>query len=180
MAAIGGLVPLGGATANWVKSNYAAGPSWVDLGTYPDKSGNDKFYGFFFNVNVKSLVWYVPENFEVGGYEVPKTMEELFALSDQIVKDGGHDLFVIVTFAEGGQIEGDEDLHTTDATRLKGMPTELIVEYQRQLRYRGVDIMSSTGGVVSAVHTQQDVEQATTAFEETVTALRKQKLVRTM
>jgi len=89
MAAIGGLVPLGGATANWVKSNYAAGPSWVDLGTYPDKSGNDKFYGFFFNVNVKSLVWYVPENFEAGGYEVPKTMEELFALSDQIVKDGG-------------------------------------------------------------------------------------------
>jgi glutamate-1-semialdehyde 2,1-aminomutase len=72
------------------------------------------------------------------------------------------------------------DLRTIDAARLKGMPTELIVEYQRQLRYRGVDIMSSTGGVVSAVHTQQDVEQATTAFEETVTALRKQKLVRTM
>ncbi len=72
------------------------------------------------------------------------------------------------------------DLHTTDAARLKGMPTELIVEYQRQLRHRGVDIMSSTGGVVSAVHTQQDIEQATTAFEETVTALQNQKLVQTM
>ena len=72
------------------------------------------------------------------------------------------------------------DLHTTDAARLKGMPTELIVEYQRQLRHRGVDIMSSTGGVVSAVHTQQDIEQATTAFEETVTALQNQELVQTM
>ena len=89
MAAIGGLVPLGDDMENWVKNNYAAGPSWVDLGTYPDKSGNDQFYGFFYNVNVKSLVWYVPENFEAGGYEIPKTMEELIALSDQIVKDGG-------------------------------------------------------------------------------------------
>ena len=89
MAAIVGLVPLGNDMENWVKNNYAAGPSWVDLGTYPDKSGNDQFYGFFYNVNVKSLVWYVPENFEAGGYEIPKTMEELIALSDQIVKDGG-------------------------------------------------------------------------------------------
>ena len=89
MAAIGGLVPLGDDMENWVKNNYAAGPSWVDLGTYPDKNGNDQFYGFFYNVNVKSLVWYVPENFEAGGYEIPKTMEELIALSDQIVKDGG-------------------------------------------------------------------------------------------
>ena len=89
MAAIGGLVPLGDEMENWVKNNYAAGPSWVDLGTYPDKNGNDQFYGFFYNVNVKSLVWYVPENFEAGGYEIPKTIEELIALSDQIVKDGG-------------------------------------------------------------------------------------------
>ena len=39
MAAIGGLVPLGNDMENWVKNNYAAGPSWVDLGTYPDKNG---------------------------------------------------------------------------------------------------------------------------------------------
>ena len=41
MAAIGGLVPLGNDMENWVKNNYAAGPSWVDLGTIPDKNGND-------------------------------------------------------------------------------------------------------------------------------------------
>ena len=89
MAAIGGLVPLGSKTENWVKRNYAAGQSWVDLGTYKNKGGKDQFYGFFFNVNVKSLVWYVPENFESAGYSLPKTMEELIALSNQIVKDGG-------------------------------------------------------------------------------------------
>ena len=40
-------------------------------------------------MNVKSLVWYSPENFADGGYSVPKTMEELVVLSDKIVKDGG-------------------------------------------------------------------------------------------
>ncbi len=89
MAAIDGLVPLGNEAAQWVRDNYAAGQSWVDLGTYSNKAGQDQFYGFFYNVNVKSLVWYVPENFEAAGYEVPKTMEDLIALSDQIVKDGG-------------------------------------------------------------------------------------------
>ena len=68
--------------------NYAAGQSWVDLGTYADKSGADQFYGFFFNVNVKSLVWYVPENFEDAGNKVPETMEDLKALTEQIVADG--------------------------------------------------------------------------------------------
>ena len=38
---------------------------------------------------MKSLVWYVPDNFEDAGYEVPTTMEELKALTDQIVADGG-------------------------------------------------------------------------------------------
>jgi ABC-type glycerol-3-phosphate transport system substrate-binding protein len=37
---------------------------------------------------VKSLVWYVPENFEDAGYEIPETMEELKALTEQIVADG--------------------------------------------------------------------------------------------
>jgi glutamate-1-semialdehyde 2,1-aminomutase len=73
-----------------------------------------------------------------------------------------------------------DDLHTTDAARLKGMPGDLILEYQRQLRYRGVDIMSSTGGVVSAAHTDVDVEQATAIFEATVSALHEQGLVLSM
>ncbi|MGR3541271.1 MAG: ABC transporter substrate-binding protein [Hasllibacter sp.] len=88
MAAQGLLDPLPEGTGDWIAENYAAGQSWLDLGTYADADGNDQAYGFFFNVNVKSLVWYVPENFEDAGYEVPETMEELIALTEQMVEDG--------------------------------------------------------------------------------------------
>ncbi|RMG81957.1 MAG: carbohydrate ABC transporter substrate-binding protein [Chloroflexi bacterium] len=89
MAANGSLVPLGDDMRDWVLENYAAGQSWVDLGTYPDENGDPQFYGFFYKVDLKSLVWYVPDNFEDAGYEVPTTMEDLIALSEQIVEDGG-------------------------------------------------------------------------------------------
>ncbi len=89
MAHDGFLAPLADGTADWVRDNYAAGQSWVDLGTYAGPDGQDALYGFFFKVDLKSLVWYVPENFDDAGYEIPQTMEELKALTDQIVADGG-------------------------------------------------------------------------------------------
>jgi alpha-glucoside transport system substrate-binding protein len=89
MASRGFLTPLQDGSADWIRENYAAGQSWVDLGTYADADGNDELYGMFFRVDVKSLVWYSPENFEDAGYDIPESMEELLALSDQIVEDGG-------------------------------------------------------------------------------------------
>ena len=89
MASRGFLVPLRDGTGDWIRENYAAGQSWVDLGTYAGADGSDHLYGFFYKVDVKSLVWYIPENFEDAGYEIPSTMEELKALNDQIVADGG-------------------------------------------------------------------------------------------
>lgn len=88
MARDGFLTPLADGTADWIRDNYAAGQSWVDLGTYAGVDGSDALYGFFYKIDVKSLVWYVPENFEDAGYEVPTSMEDLKALSDQIVADG--------------------------------------------------------------------------------------------
>lgn len=88
LASKGMLVPLGKETASWVRDNYAAGQSWVDLGTYAGKDGKKELYGFFYKVDLKSLVWYLPENFEDAGYDVPQSMEEMKALSDQIVADG--------------------------------------------------------------------------------------------
>ena len=73
----------------WMLENYGAGQSWVDIGTAKDKDGKPQFLGFSYKTDVKSLVWYSPENFADAGYEVPKTMEELIALSDKIVADGG-------------------------------------------------------------------------------------------
>ncbi len=88
MARNGFLTPLPEGTAEWVKENYAAGQSWVDLATYTGPDGASDLYGFVYKVDVKSLVWYVPENFEDAGYEVPQTMEELKALTEQIAEEG--------------------------------------------------------------------------------------------
>ncbi len=88
MASRGFLTPLPDGTADWLAENYAAGDSWVDLGTYENDKGEENLYTFFYKVDVKSLVWYSPENFDEFGYEVPETMEDLKALSEQIVEEG--------------------------------------------------------------------------------------------
>ena len=89
MAKRGFLTKLDPDIAGWIRDNYAAGQSYVDLGTYAGPDGNKAFYGFPYEQQVKSLVWYVPENFEDAGYEIPQSMEELKALNDRIVADSG-------------------------------------------------------------------------------------------
>ena len=89
LASKGLIAPLGAETEAWLAENYAAGPSWVSLGTYKGKDGTPALYAFPYKIDVKSLVWYVPENFEDAGYEVPQTMEDLKALTEKIVADGG-------------------------------------------------------------------------------------------
>ena len=88
MAKQGLLTPLADGTADWVASNFAAGSSWVDLGTYSNADGKDNLFGLFYRVDLKSLVWYSPEAFDEAGYDIPESMEELKALTDQIVADG--------------------------------------------------------------------------------------------
>jgi alpha-glucoside transport system substrate-binding protein len=88
LAAKGFLTPLGEADAKFVNENYGAGPSWTALGTYKGKDGASAFYAFPYKADLKSLVWYSPENFKDAGYAVPQTMEELIALQDTIAKSG--------------------------------------------------------------------------------------------
>lgn len=89
LASKGLIAPLGAETEAWLRDNYAAGESWVGLGTYKGQDGTPALYALPYKIDVKSLVWYSPENFEDAGYAVPETMEELKALTDQIVADGG-------------------------------------------------------------------------------------------
>ncbi len=89
LAAQGVLQPFDDELRTWVEANYAAGSSWADLATYTGADGEDGMYGLFFGTDVKSLVWYSPEAFEEAGYDIPETMEEIIALTDQIVADGG-------------------------------------------------------------------------------------------
>ncbi|MFK7745809.1 MAG: ABC transporter substrate-binding protein [Roseobacter sp.] len=89
LASQGLLSPLPDGSSEWVAENYAAGQSWVDLGTYADADSNDQMYGLFYRVDVKSLVWYSPIAFDEAGYDIPQSMEELKELTDLIVEDGG-------------------------------------------------------------------------------------------
>ncbi len=69
------------------------------------------------------------------------------------------------------------ELTTTDPQRLKGMPGLLVSRYQQHLRLRGVDYMSSTGGVTSAAHTGADIAHVLGAFDETIEALISERLL---
>jgi len=55
----------------------------VDLGEW-----DGDFYGLMVRLSIKSLVWYVPEQFEANGYDIPETWEDMFALSEQMIADG--------------------------------------------------------------------------------------------
>lgn len=58
--------------------------SWIDMGIV-----DGSLAGVWHGVDVKSLVWYPKAAFEAAGYEIPETWDDLIALSDQIVADGG-------------------------------------------------------------------------------------------
>jgi len=58
--------------------------TWIDLGTV-----DGQIFGVWHGADVKSLVWYPKRAFEERGYQIPQTWDELIALSEQIVADGG-------------------------------------------------------------------------------------------
>ncbi len=64
--------------------NDTLGESFMALGEY-----QGKHYGLPTNINLKSMVWYPKDDFDAAGYTVPETWDDLMALSDQIVADGG-------------------------------------------------------------------------------------------
>ena len=70
----------------------------IDVGALQEAYGEYLFslvevdgehYGIPTNVNLKSMVWYPKDDFDKAGYQVPTTWDEMLALSDQIVADGG-------------------------------------------------------------------------------------------
>ncbi|NER80419.1 MAG: carbohydrate ABC transporter substrate-binding protein [Leptolyngbya sp. SIO1D8] len=76
----GSLVPI----SEFMDLQDAYSQDWINLATI-----DSELYGVWYRASVKSLVWYNPQAFEVAGYEVPTTWDELMALTDQIVQDGG-------------------------------------------------------------------------------------------
>jgi alpha-glucoside transport system substrate-binding protein len=81
LVATGKAVPADQATTETVDKNFTS--SWKDLG-----SVDGTFYAPPQNASMKSLVWYSPKEFKDKGYQIPKTLDELKALSDKIAATG--------------------------------------------------------------------------------------------
>lgn len=78
----GYLTALPDDLANSTANDFISG--WDTYATF-----DGTVYGIPGRSNVKSLVWYSPSRFAEAGYEIPQSIDELKALSDQIVADGG-------------------------------------------------------------------------------------------
>jgi len=67
---------------NTIKTNMI--PGELDAATGDD----GKVYGVPFSLNIKSIVFYNKPEFEKAGYTIPKTLDELFTLTDKIRSSG--------------------------------------------------------------------------------------------
>jgi len=81
LVSTGSAVPAPAETAANVDEFW--GEDWKAYGTV-----DGEFYAAPLGANMKSLVWYSPAEFEENGYEIPKTLDELKELSDQIAESG--------------------------------------------------------------------------------------------
>lgn len=57
--------------------------AWIELATY-----DDALYALMFAADIKSLVWYRPDQFAAKGYEVPTTWDEMEALMAEMTANG--------------------------------------------------------------------------------------------
>jgi alpha-glucoside transport system substrate-binding protein len=80
----GGAVSLEDMGFDIDELNSTFGEYYMSLGEI-----NGKHYGFPTNANLKSMIWYPKDDFDKAGYTVPTTWDDLLALTDQIVADGG-------------------------------------------------------------------------------------------
>jgi alpha-glucoside transport system substrate-binding protein len=83
LAAGGWLIPASQAVEDNVDEWWSE--DWKQYGTY-----DGTFYAAPLMASIKGYIWYSPSEFEEKGYEIPTTLEELTALSEQIASEGDH------------------------------------------------------------------------------------------
>ena len=87
--------PWLGLQAEWAKTNQIVcldgliDPSELLNALKPLGYVHGKLFGLFVFPNIKSLVWYNKRQFERRGYKPPGSWDEMLALSNKIVADGG-------------------------------------------------------------------------------------------
>lgn len=90
----GDVVPAPEEVVANVDANWS--PDWKQYGTF-----DDVFYAAPMLANIKGYVWYSPASFKEWGVEVPKTWDDMLALTDTIVKETGTPAWC-AGFASGG------------------------------------------------------------------------------
>jgi len=100
-----------------------------------------KHYGIPTNINLKSMIWYPKDDFDKAGYKIPKTWDELMALSDQIVADGG------TPWCVGFQSEGSTGWPATDCMedimlRTAG-PDTYVKWYKHQIPFNDPSVLKA-------------------------------------
>jgi alpha-glucoside transport system substrate-binding protein len=126
------LMPLDSLGA--VADNYAS--YWLDFGSV---DGN--WYAVPMKADPKTMIWYSPAQFEVYGYTVPTTMDELDALVEQMVSDG------LVPWSMGFKSEGADGWAGSDFIQ------DLLLAQQGPDYVKGLisgDITYDDAGVVAA------------------------------
>jgi glutamate-1-semialdehyde 2,1-aminomutase len=73
-----------------------------------------------------------------------------------------------------------EHVRTSDATTLKSIPASVVTAFQRQLQVRGVDLLSYTGGVTSAAHSEDDIAHTIDVFDDAIRAMVDDRVVATL
>jgi len=83
------VVESSGAVLKVPDATSANVEKWYPEGIKDYGTVNDLYFGVPNSTNFKSLIWYSPKTFKEKGYTVPKTYDELIALSDQVAAAGG-------------------------------------------------------------------------------------------
>jgi glutamate-1-semialdehyde 2,1-aminomutase len=68
-------------------------------------------------------------------------------------------------------------LRTNDPKLLKGIPGSVVSAFQKNLQVRGMDLLSYTGGVTSAAHTEHDINQTLDMFQDTIRTLVRERVI---
>ena len=61
-----------------------------------------------------------------------------------------------------------EDYRWLDTVTLKSMDPTLVRALQNGFRVRGIDLLSYNGGMTSAAHEEQDIDETVAAFDDLV------------
>lgn len=121
-------------------------PNWLDWATMEGPNG-PIMAGAWYLYHLDSLVWYPKAAFGAAGYKVPTTWEEMVALSDRIVADGGTPWCIENGFGAGPP--GYQAVQWIGDILLRTAPPEVTDKWMRgELKFdspevkRAVEVMS--------------------------------------